>query len=128
MSAAHPDNALRILYVEDNALIREMTSDLLTSASRLVIAVGTGEEALRRFNECPFDVVITDLSLPSMSGLDLARAIVATRPSTIIIVVSGYAFNESIEKLGPNVRALSKPVEPEQIILLIGELLKPCAH
>ena len=48
--------------------------------------------------------------------------------SLVIIVVSGYSFNESIEKLGPNVRALSKPVEPEQIILLISELLKPCAH
>ena len=63
---------LRILYVEDNPIVREITSELLVHDQRQIVALGTAEEALQEFSEHDFDVVITDVSLPAMSGLDLA--------------------------------------------------------
>ena len=113
---------LRILYVEDNELVREVTSELLAQDEREVVARATAEEALAAFRDNAFDVVITDVSLPAMSGLDLARNLLALRPNVPIILASGYALNSVVQNLGPNVRAIVKPFEASQIDLLITDL------
>jgi two-component system cell cycle response regulator CpdR len=113
---------LRILYVEDNPLVREITSELLVQTQRHVVALGTAEEALQEFAEHPFDVVITDISLPAMSGLDLARKILNIEPKAPIIIASGYFLDLSVKTWGPNVRAIVKPFEGSEIDALIAEL------
>jgi two-component system, cell cycle response regulator CpdR len=113
---------LRILYIEDNQIVREVTAELLVKNDRQIVALGTAEEALREFNERIFDIVITDVSLPAMSGLDLARNILTLKPRTSIIVASGYFLDLSLQKWGPNVRAIIKPFDVEQIDALIEEL------
>jgi two-component system, cell cycle response regulator CpdR len=112
----------RILYVEDNPLVREVTSELLAQEERKVVALGTAEEALNAFKADPFDVVITDISLPAMSGLDLARNILTLKPSAPIIIASGYALTSVVQNLGPNVRTIVKPFEVDQIDSLIIDL------
>jgi two-component system, cell cycle response regulator CpdR len=113
---------IRILYVEDNELVREVTCELLGGGGRQVVAVGTAEEALREFKRSPFDLVITDISLPAMSGMDLARSILGIDPAMRIIVASGYAVESIPQKLGPNVRTIAKPFEGPQIDALIADL------
>ncbi len=113
---------LRILYVEDNPLVREVTSELLAQDEREVVARATAEEALDAFRERAFDVVITDVSLPVMSGLDLARNLLALRPNVPIILASGYALNSVVQHLGPNVRTIVKPFEARDIDSLITDL------
>jgi two-component system, cell cycle response regulator CpdR len=113
---------LRILYVEDNPIVREVTSELLLQEQRYVVALGTAEEALEEFRDQPFDVVITDVSLPAMSGLDLARKIRDIEPQVPIIVASGYALDLSLQTWGPKVRAIIKPFEGAQINALIAEM------
>jgi CheY-like chemotaxis protein len=113
---------LRILYVEDNAIVREVTSELLVQDQRHIVALGTAEEALQEFSEHEFDVVITDISLPAMSGLDLARKILNIEPKAPIIIASGYFLDLSLNAWGPNVRAIVKPFEGPEIDALIEEL------
>jgi two-component system cell cycle response regulator CpdR len=113
---------LRILYVEDDALVREITSELLAQAQRQIVAVSTAEEALREFETRPFDVVITDVSLPAMSGLHLAKRLREMEPKVPIIVASGYALELSPQTWGPGVRAIVKPFEPAAMDSLIAEL------
>lgn len=113
---------MRILYVEDNSLVREVTTELLAQEEREVVSVATAEEALVRFKERRFDVVITDISLPLMSGLDLARNILALDPAVPIIIASGYALTAVIQNLGRNVRTIVKPFEADQIDSLISDL------
>jgi two-component system, cell cycle response regulator CpdR len=113
---------LRILYVEDNPLVREVTSELLAQDQRQVVALATAEEALDEFKEHAFDVVITDVSLPVMSGLDLARSILTMKPQASIIIASGYSLNSALEDLGPNVRTIVKPFEAHDIDSLIMDL------
>jgi CheY-like chemotaxis protein len=113
---------LRILYVEDNPLVREVTSELLSQEERQVVALGTAEEALHAFKADPFDVVITDISLPVMSGLDLARNILTLKPSAPIIIASGYARTSVVHILGPTVRTSVTPFEADQIDSLITDL------
>jgi two-component system cell cycle response regulator CpdR len=113
---------LRILYVEDNAIVREVTAELLVQDQRHIVALGTAEEALQEFSEHEFDVVITDISLPAMSGLDLARKILNIEPTAPIIIASGYFLDLSLNTWGPNVRAIVKPFEGPEIDALIEEL------
>jgi CheY-like chemotaxis protein len=113
---------LRILYVEDNPVVREVTAELLINDGRHIVALGTAEEALQEFAEQTFDVVITDVSLPAMSGLDLARKILNIEPKAPIIIASGYALDLSLKTWGPNVRAIIKPFEGPEIDALIEEV------
>ena len=73
-----PVPALNILYVEDNALVREVTSELLAQDDRRICACDSAEEALKQFSEAPFDVVITDANTNSLrarvAGIDGAPA------------------------------------------------------
>lgn len=113
---------LRILYVEDNVMVREITLELLEQEQRQIVASATAEDALQEFKQQRFDIVITDVSLPAMSGLDLARNILSIKPTMPIIVASGYALDLSNGKWPRNVRAIAKPFDGPQIEALIAEL------
>ena len=102
--------------------MREVTAELLINDGRHIVALGTAEEALQEFAEQTFDVVITDVSLPAMSGLDLARKILNIEPKAPIIIASGYFLDLSLNTWGPNVRAIIKPFEGPEIDALIEEL------
>jgi two-component system cell cycle response regulator CpdR len=115
---------MRILYVEDNALVREVTSELLAQDERHIHSCGSAEDALKQFGESPFDLVITDVSLPVMSGIDLTRSILRLEPQMPIIIASGYALDFGLENWGQNVRSIIKPFGPDDIELLISELVK----
>ena len=114
---------MRILYIEDNALVREVTAELLAQEQRQIVACGDAEEALKEFRANTFDIVITDVSLPVMSGIDLARNILAIKPGLPIIIASGYSLDFGLENWGANVRAIIKPFEAPQIEALISDLV-----
>ena len=113
---------LRVLYVEDNSMVREITLELLEQNQRSVTAFATAEDALREFQQQTFDIVITDVSLPAMSGLDLVRNILGIKPTVPIIVATGYALDLSLGTWGPKVRAIMKPFDGPQIDALIADL------
>jgi two-component system, cell cycle response regulator CpdR len=118
---------LKILYVEDNELVREVTAELLAQEQRQIVACADAEEALKKFRESPFDLLITDVSLPVMSGIDLARSILTIKPHLPIIIASGYSLDFALENWGGNVRAIIKPFEGREIDALISELIAAVA-
>ncbi len=115
---------LKILYVEDNALVREVTSELLAQEQRQIVACESAEDALVQFRDNTFDVVITDVSLPLMSGIEFARSIMRIKPRMPIIIASGYSLDFGLENWGDNVRAIIKPFEPPEIESLISDLIR----
>jgi CheY-like chemotaxis protein len=115
--------ATRILYVEDNELVREIMTELLTQDRRQIVACATAKQALSEFAREPFDAVITDVGLPDMSGIELARGILELKPGVPIILASGYDVGFGVEKWGENVRSIIKPFDGPQIEALLGELL-----
>lgn len=121
---AGAEDALKILYVEDNALVREVTAELLAQEQRQIVACADAEAALEEFRADSFDVLITDVSLPVMSGIDLARNILALKPCLPIIIASGYALDFGLENWGANVRAIIKPFEAPEIEALISDLYR----
>lgn len=115
---------MRILYVEDDPLVREITCELLTRPERQVLAVSSAEEALSVFRPGAFDVVLTDVSLPVMSGLDMVRRILQIAPQTPIIIATGYALPLDLDRFGPRVRLIEKPFDEQQIDSLLNELCR----
>jgi CheY-like chemotaxis protein len=112
---------LRILFVEDNAFVREQTVELLEANGREIVACETAEQALAEWDRGAFDVVVTDISLPMMSGLEMAKRVLRDSPHTHVVIASGYALPEP-EKLGPHVRVLTKPVEIDQIDAILKSI------
>ena len=115
-------NPLRILYVEDNPDIRDALSELIGVDGHVVHACANGEEALRAFEAQTFDVLITDVSLPGLSGPDLARRVLSTQPRHWVVFCSGYELGHGLAALGPNVRSSSKAAEPDVMLRLLSEI------
>lgn len=113
---------LRILYVEDNSIVREVTAELLAQDERHIVALATAEEALAEFKQHDYDLVITDVSLPVMSGMDLARNILHLKPNIPIIIASGYAVDLALKSWGAHVRSIIKPFDGAEIDALIADV------
>jgi diguanylate cyclase (GGDEF)-like protein len=109
----------RVLVVDDDRLIREMTRDALVREGFHVEVAASGTEALGILERSgPFDVVLTDLSMPEMDGLELMEKIKRAQPRTDVIVLTGYASLESALqalRLGA-ADYLRKPVEGPEIV------------
>ena len=113
--------ALRILYVEDNEMLRETVGLLMEAEGREISTVGSAEEALGATRDQRFDLVVTDVSLPGLSGTDFARHLLAEAPDRWIVLCSGHELDATSSRLGRNVRVLSKPFDIERLDTLIQE-------
>jgi CheY-like chemotaxis protein len=83
----------RILLVDDEQVISDMATDLLTNLGYNVTVFNDPIRALKAFSENPdsFDVVITDQTMPNMSGLDLAKELLDIKTDIPIILCTGYS-------------------------------------
>ena len=108
--------------MEDNDDLREMICALLERDDREVVTAASAELALEAVAARSFDILMTDVSLPGLSGIDLARRLLATEPTQWIVLCSGYDFRHGLQELGPNVRSLPKPFEVEELDALLDEI------
>jgi PAS domain S-box-containing protein len=93
----HPSKAGTALLVDDEALVRESTADMLEDLGYDVVEATSAEEALRLIDDgLRPDVMITDHLMPGMNGTDLANRVRAELPGTSVLIVSGYADVEGI--------------------------------
>jgi CheY-like chemotaxis protein len=105
-TAAAPDR-LRILVVDDDALVLMSTTDMLEDLGHAVVAAESGHHALAQLQAARFDLIITDHAMPQMTGSQLADEVRARYPAMKIVLASGYAELPT-DALG-DVERLSKP-------------------
>jgi len=111
----------RVLIVEDDAQMRSLLSELLEGEGYEVLAAETGEEGLRTLQREPIDVVLLDLNLPGMHGINVLTAAPNTQTDAEFILMTAYAEVETaVEaiKLGA-FDYLRKPLEPEELLLVL---------
>jgi DNA-binding NarL/FixJ family response regulator len=93
-----PAATIRVLLVDDHTLFREGVASLLERATDLALAgeAATGEAAVRLATESPPDIVLMDLKMPGMGGIEATRAILERAPHTGIIVLTMFEDDESV--------------------------------
>lgn len=111
-----------ILYIEDNDDLRDTIGLMLEGDGREVVSRRDGEQAIAALAERDFDVLMTDVSLPGMSGIDLARRVLAEKPRQWVVLCSGYEFRAGLEQLGAHVRSLPKPFEIDDLDRLLDQI------
>jgi signal transduction histidine kinase len=118
--------AASILVLEDEEHIRTMLVDALSGAGHRVESATDGLTGLARFQGGNFDVVLTDLSLPECSGLDVARSVKRMRPETPVVLITGWGHlldPERLRESGVDLM-LVKPFRLERILSVLGDALR----
>jgi CheY-like chemotaxis protein len=102
-----------VLLVEDNEEVSLITVEYLTELGHSTVAVGAAESALERLTQRNFDAVLTDVSLPGMSGIELARELALHYPKLPVVISSGYGSNVQLMlgKPQPSVFVMPKPYD-----------------
>ena len=119
--------AKKILLVDDESVILETYSCLLSEKGFLVVTARSGREALETFSGNSFDLVITDLAMPDGDGFKLLEEIKEISPHTPVIVFTGKVYRavkEFVALLGAN-ELLEKSCSTELFISRIKESLQP---
>jgi DNA-binding response OmpR family regulator len=118
--------AASVLVLEDEEHIRTMLVDALSGAGHRVESATDGLTGLARFKDGNFDVVLTDLSLPECSGLDVARSVKRMRPETPVVLITGWGHlldPERLRKSGVDLM-LVKPFRLERVLSVVGDALR----
>jgi CheY-like chemotaxis protein len=118
----------RVLVAEDEPAIRELLGEFLGDWGLEVVACADGVEARDAFAEDPqsFDLVLTDQTMPRLTGLQLAKLVQRMRPGTPVILCTGYGEDLKARELeAAGVRTLAKkPCEPAALRELVQAALQ----
>ena len=117
---------LKLLYVEDDKSAREATLRLLGSFFNDIVTAEDGLDAINKLSENDFDLVISDINMPKLSGLEMLEKIRENKDETPVILLSAHNeakyFTHAI-RLGVEYFIL-KPIEQEQFIDSINKVVK----
>lgn len=119
--AAPVTRSLRMLVVEDNLDAQYLVCEMLRAIGHEVDAVANAETALRKLQEGPYDLLFSDVSLPGMSGVELARLAVARWPTLQVIFASGYSGTLT-QQLDFAAEAIQKPYDIEQLQAMLDRV------
>jgi len=111
----------KILIVDDELLIRDFLSEALLRKKFDVFTAQNGQKAIAMFKDHSFDLVITDMQLPDLTGIEVLKKIKELSPHTLVVVVTGFG---SIENAVETMRLgafdyLIKPFSPDTIEVII---------
>ena len=115
----------RILVVDDDEDIRNTMQSILTDEGYIVDLASTGEEAIRKTDECSYNVALIDIRLPDIEGVELLTRLNDTVPKIRKVIVTGYpTVQNAIMALNKKADAyLTKPVDIEKLLITIKEQL-----
>lgn len=91
---------MTILLIEDELLLQRLLTRYLEEMGHAVLVAANGREALRLFEMAPPDLVITDIMLPEMSGIEVILMLRARAPDLPIVAISGGDYSRSLDLLG----------------------------
>lgn len=116
-----------VLLAEDEPSVRRLLVRLLGGAGYAVLAAEDGRHALRLAgdHEGRIDLVITDVVMPRMGGVELVRRLSEGRPGTRVVYLSGYSAEVALDRAGepPDGLFVKKPIQPAALLRLVREVL-----
>lgn len=126
-SRVHLAGSGRILLAEDDELLNQLAHEILTGAGYTVVATRDGVQALAaaRQHPEPFDILVTDIVMPGLGGIELARSLRAAKLISRVLFVTGYteepALNDTLNDRLCGL--LQKPFAPDALLFRVSDLL-----
>ncbi|MFO8240723.1 MAG: response regulator [Dissulfuribacterales bacterium] len=117
-------NKKRILVIEDDQQVRSMLKDYLTYLGYEVVTASDGLEGLKEIKAGDYNLVVTDITMPYVSGIGIITVIKQNQPDIPVIAITGYGYHAeelAIEKKAD--RILPKPFEIKELKKAIENLL-----
>ena len=116
----------KILVVDDEQSLRDVLSIMLKRAGYTVTCVSDGEEAIEQVNKEIFDLVITDLRMPKIDGMEVLKAVKSSSPETVVLVITAFATADSaVEAMKQGAYDyLTKPFQVDEVQLIIRNALE----
>ncbi|MBC8207080.1 MAG: response regulator [Kiritimatiellales bacterium] len=118
-----------ILIVDDEPAVRNVLEQILLPCGHTILSTGYGIIALKKLSETPFDLIITDIVMPDMSGIKLISEARTLYPKIKILAISGGGPHYNSETCVTVAReygadnAMTKPILREKLIDMVDELL-----
>jgi CheY-like chemotaxis protein len=128
-SIKHPKNILDILCVDDEELVRDLVGQTLriSTTNTRIDTAANGEEALGKCSDHPPAILVTDIMMPRMNGIELINSLRRKYVNLPILIISGYASSRDIEergiKLNENTIFLRKPFRAEEFMSALKKLV-----
>jgi PAS domain S-box-containing protein len=113
---------IRVLLVEDNIQVLQFAEQLLGDLGCRTVCASDATEALVLLQEQSFDLVFTDIVMPGLSGIDLARQLHIRAPGLPVLLATGYS-DQLVGEGEAHLRVLSKPYGAQTLSAAIGELI-----
>lgn len=117
---------LTILIVEDENEIRKLMEEVIKSVFFEVYSAKNGDEGIKKFKKFAPDLIVTDIAMPIMDGLDMAKMINEISPTTPIIALSAFSDKEKLLKaieVGVD-KYILKPVDMDELLLAIENIAR----
>jgi response regulator RpfG family c-di-GMP phosphodiesterase len=124
VTAGAQTDRLRVLLVDDNASVLRFLASAFSSNNCQVTTAATAEQALEQLGDDPFHLVVSDIKMPGLSGLDLLRAVKGKQPGTPVVLITGVpSVNSAVFGLRHGAYDyLPKPFSITEVKDLIGRL------
>ena len=116
---------IRILLAEDDSVMREYLARALERSGYAVTAVDRGTAALPLIEAEHFDLLLTDIVMPEMDGIELAQKVAEIAPTTRVMFITGFAaVTLRAGKTMPQARVLSKPFHLRDLVMEVDRLFE----
>ena len=120
---------IRILLAEDEEAMRSYLARALENAGYDVVAVDRGTAAIPFLETEHFDLLLTDIVMPEMDGIELAQRCAELCPDTKVIFITGFAaVSLKASREAPNARVLSKPFHLRDLVMEVQRVLGQSAQ
>ncbi len=121
---------IRILVIDDDAIVRGVLKDLLRAEGYEVLEATNGKEGVRLYRESPTDLIITDLFMPEQEGIETIVELRRAYPAVKIVAISGgnksmsgIDYLRMAEQLGAR-RTVTKPFDIDDLLRAVREVLE----
>ncbi|MHC1601843.1 MAG: response regulator [Methermicoccaceae archaeon] len=115
----------RVLLVDDDVFVKEILSLMLASSEFDVIEAEDGKEAVELFFDKKPDVVLMDIVMPKMGGIDATKEILKIEPGAVILAITAFAPRKGKEMLEAGAKEIiSKPITRGKLVEIIRKYLK----
>jgi len=118
--------SLRVLVIDDEETVRSVLGKLLSQANHRVTVAHDGEKGIQLFQEQEFDIVLTDLGMPGMSGWEVCQKVKRIKHTTPVGMITGWGMELSQDKIkeyGLDF-ILSKPFDFSQVVKVVSETIR----